>query len=160
MFVYSFRASSVKAFAAIGTALLILATLILTIPSYGALDASVEPEVEISYSDVKNAEDAARFLSQFGWEVSPKPIKVSEITVPSEFGSIFVRYNEIQKRQGLDLSRYKKKTVTRYTYEVTNYDGEQGKVYANVIIYRNRVIGGDICSADVKGFIHGFEKPN
>ena len=46
----------------------------------------------------------------------------------------------------------------RYTYEITNYDGEDGVVYANILIYRNRVIGGDICSADVTGFIHGFEK--
>ncbi|MBQ8743254.1 MAG: DUF4830 domain-containing protein [Clostridia bacterium] len=156
MFVYSFRASSVKAFAAIGTALLILATLILTIPSYGALDASVEPEVEISYSDVKNAEDAARFLSQFGWEVSPKPIKVSEITVPSEFGSIFVRYNEIQKRQGLDLEKYKLKTLTRYTFEITNYKDASGKVFADVLTYRNTVVAGDISHSGENGFVYGF----
>ena len=46
----------------------------------------------------------------------------------------------------------------RYTYEVTNYEGAEGTVYANILVYRNRVIGGDICSADVTGFIHGFEK--
>ena len=46
----------------------------------------------------------------------------------------------------------------RYTYELTNYDGYDGKVYVNMIVYRNRVIGGDVCSADVNGFIHGFEK--
>ena len=58
----------------------------------------------------------------------------------------------------LDLSKYKKKNVMRYTYEVTNYEGANGTVYANILVYRNRVIGGDICSADMKGFIHGFEK--
>ena len=46
----------------------------------------------------------------------------------------------------------------RYTYEVTNYPDAQGTVYANILIYRNKVIGGDVCSADVTGFIHGFEK--
>ena len=33
-----------------------------------------------------------------------------------------------------------------------------GKVYVNVIVYRNKVIGGDVCSASIGGFIHGFEK--
>ena len=75
-----------------------------------------------------------------------------------KFDKVFNGYNEIQKRQGLDLSKYKGKTVTRYTYEVTNYENENGKVYANVIVYRNKVIGGDICSANVGGFIHGFSK--
>ena len=98
------------------------------------------------------------FLRQFGWEVSGAPKEVVEVTIPSEFDKIFTGYNEIQKRQGLDLSDYKKKKVMRYTYEVTNYTGADGVVYANILVYRNRVIGGDICSANVSGFIHGFEK--
>jgi hypothetical protein len=64
----------------------------------------------------------------------------------------------MQKAQGLDLSKFRKKELTRYTLEVTNYNGYEGKVYANVLVYRNKVVGGDICSADVKGFVHGFEK--
>ena len=56
------------------------------------------------------------------------------------------------------FNKYKKKEVVRYTFTVTNYDGYEGKVYANVLTYRNRVIGGDICSAGVSGFIHGFQK--
>jgi hypothetical protein len=91
--------------------------------------------------------------------VLSEPKETVEVTIPSEFDKIFTGYNEIQRRQGLDLSDYKKKKVMRYTYEVTNYEGETGTVYANLLVYRNRVIGGDICSADVKGFIHGFERP-
>ena len=71
---------------------------------------------------------------------------------------MFVSYNEIQKQQGLDLIKYKNKEVMRYTYEITNYEGYSGTVYATLIVYRNKVIGGDVCSADVKGFIHGFIK--
>ena len=112
----------------------------------------------ISFSNVKTTNDAIKFLSQYGWTVDENPIEECEITIPKEFDKIFAGYNEIQKRQGLDLSDYKKKKVKRYTYEVTNYEGANGTVYANVIVYRNRVIGGDICSADVTGFIHGFEK--
>ena len=49
--------------------------------------------------------------------------------------------------------------MTRYTFTVTDYPDYEGTVYANVLTYRGRVIGGDICSSDVNGFIHGFEKP-
>lgn len=81
------------------------------------------------------------------------------MTIPKEFDKIMKTYNEVQKQQGLDLEKYKGKDVTRYTYEITNYPGAEGKVIANLIICKNRVIGGDICSADVNGFIHGFAKP-
>jgi hypothetical protein len=79
------------------------------------------------------------------------------VTIPGEFDKVFVGYNELQKQQGLDLSQYKRKDVTRYTYKITNYKDYNGTVYANLLIYRGRVIGGDICSADVNGFVSGFD---
>ena len=100
----------------------------------------------------------AEFLAQFGWTVEAAPGEVKKVTIPSEFDKIFSAYNEIQKEQGLNLSKFKNKEVTRYTFTVTNYEGYEGTVWANVLVYRNRVIGGDICSADVTGFVHGFEK--
>ena len=53
---------------------------------------------------------------------------------------------------------FKKKTVMRYTYAVTNYPNYDGEVYVNILVYKNTVIGGDVCSADVNGFVHGFER--
>ena len=65
----------------------------------------------------------------------------------------------MQKEQGLNLAKYKGKTVTRYTYKVTNYPDYEGTVYVSLLIYKNKVVGGDVCSADVNGFVHGFEAP-
>ena len=157
MFIYSLRASTLKFFAVICVALVTLITLIAFVPAYGE-SASVSKDAEIKYDDVKTAEDRIEFLRQFGWEVKSEPVETAEVTIPAEFDKIFTGYNEIQKRQGLDLSDYKKKKVMRYTYEITNYEGAEGTVYANILVYRNRVIGGDVCSADVTGFIHGLEK--
>ena len=84
-------------------------------------------------------------------------MEVKTVTIPAEFDKVFAAYNEMQKEQGLNLLKFKNKEVTRYTFSVTNYAGYDGTVYANVLVYRNKVIGGDICSADVSGFIHGFE---
>lgn len=154
MFVYSFRASSLKAFATISLALLVLVTLILTVPSYGAIEAGADA---ISYSDVKNAKDAAEFLKQFGWNVSGDPTETVEIKVPSEFDSVFNEYNEIQKHQGLDLGKYRRKKVTRYTFEVTNYPDATGMVLASVIVYKGNVIAGDLCQSGTNGFVFGFD---
>jgi hypothetical protein len=161
MFVYSLRASTLKFFAVVCVALTALITMITFIPSYDGGELgyiTTGKQEKINYDKIKTEEDRVGFLSQFGWSVKGAPVEVAEITVPSEFDKIFTGYNEIQKRQGLDLSKYKNKTVTRYTYEISNYDGAEGKVYANILVYRNKVIGGDICSADTNGFIHGFEK--
>ena len=175
------RASTIKFFGIVCVALAALVALIAFVPAYasgntntggfqsggvqvGANEDETSKTVSIKYEKVKSADDAAGFLSQFGWVVDAGSAETVTVTIPAEFDKIFAGYNEMQKAQGLDLSKYKKKEITRYTFTVTNYGEHEGKaytmpVYANVLVYRNRVIGGDICSADVSGFIHGFEKP-
>ena len=138
-----------------------LAALVIFVPAYQPVSAgadSSDEAVRISYDRIKTNEDRVKFLSQFGYEVSEDPLETVEITLPEKFDKVYAGYNELQKAQGLDLSKYRRKTVMRYTYEVKNYDGYNGgRVLANVIVYRGRVIGGDVCSADPQGFVHGFE---
>ncbi len=159
MFIYSLKASTIKFFAVVCVALATLITLIAFIP-VAAVDDDVaaSANADIKYSGIKTEEDRVNFLAQFGWQVKPSAVASVEVSVPEEFDKIFTAYNELQKRQGLDLTKFKGKNVQRYTYEVTNYDGYDGTVYANILVYRNKVIAGDICSADVKGFMHGLEK--
>ena len=163
MFIYSLRAGTLKFFGVVCVALVSLITLIAFIPTYTAGDPDLDTSaqtVSISYDKIRDNEDRVEFLRQFGWEVKDEPLETVEVVIPTEFDTVFAGYNEIQKAQGLDLGKYKKKTVTRFTYEVTNYPDYDGTVHANVIVYRNRVIGGDVCTADMDGFIHGFEKKN
>ncbi len=163
MFIYSMRASTIKFFGVICIALVGLIALIAVVPSYVSNNGMVEAGISdvesksYSYDKMKSEGDVANFLAQFGWSVDASSVEKQEVTLPDEFDKVLAGYNEIQRAQGLDLSKYKKKKITRYTFEVTNYNGYEGKVLANVLVYRNKVIGGDICSADVSGFVHGFE---
>ncbi|MBQ3589215.1 MAG: DUF4830 domain-containing protein [Clostridia bacterium] len=161
MFIYSLKASTLKFFGIIGISLATLVALIFLIPSFSsATTANIEAMNEnISFDDVKNEADGIKFLSQYGWEVDSTPIDVCSVTIPKDFDKILTLYNEIQKQQGLDLTKYQKKGATRYTYKVTNYQGYEGTVYANIIVYKDKVIAGDICSADAKGFMHTLYMP-
>ena len=157
MFIYSMRARTLKFFGLICLCLVVVIVGITFVPGY--VKASAAPSGEINYGKIKTEEDRINFLKQFGWEIKGEAIESESVTIPAEFDKIFGGYNEIQKRQGLDLARYKGKEMMRYTYEISNYPNYDGKVMANLLVYRGKVVGGDICSADVKGFIHGFEGP-
>ena len=159
MFIYSLKAKTIKLFGLICVALVGVIMIAAFVPNYVATSASAVNS-EINYSKIKNNEDRIAFLKQFGWEVSPEETESEQVTIPAEFDKIFSGYNEIQKQQGLDLSKYKGKTMMRYTYDVSNYEGYEGRVQANILVYRGKVVGGDICSADINGFIHGFENKN
>ena len=114
-------------------------------------------KAEVSFKGIASNEERIAFLNAYGWEVGEDPISIEEVVIPAEFDDVYTQYNEIQQYQGLDLSRYQGKTVKRYTYEITNYPGGED-VHANLLIYKERVIGGDVCSAEFEGFMHGFEK--
>jgi len=162
MFVYSMRAGTVRFFAVICVALLVLVTLVALVPELQPVAAATDPQETtktINYENVRSEEERVAFLSQFGWEVQSPATESTTVTVPAEFDKIFAAYNELQRAQGLDLSPYGGRVVERYTYTVTNYEGYEGDVLANLLIFRGRVIGGDICAAAQNGFLHGFEKP-
>ena len=86
----------------------------------------------------------------------PPPLEEGEeeaaFRMPESFDRVIGGYNELQKKQGLDLSKYQHKRVTRYTYKVTNYDGE-GEVYANLFIHRGKIVACDLSSVDPEGFV-------
>ncbi|MDR2753070.1 MAG: DUF4830 domain-containing protein [Oscillospiraceae bacterium] len=108
------------------------------------------------------AQERLTFLSQFGWEVAEDPLEVSEVIIPAQFDETYGKYNEIQKAQNLDLAKYAGKRVKRWTYEIKNYPGYEkkpGVVQANLLIEKGLVVGGDICSLELGGFLHGFDFP-
>ncbi len=158
MFICSVRAGTLKFFGAVLLSLaLFLAILVLLEP--GAVASGSDAQETVSYAGIKNDADRITFLQSFGWEtVSDTPGEEVRFLLPTEFDRVLLRYNELQKEQGLDLLRYRGKEVTRYTYEIKNYEGYEGKVLANLIMYKNKVIAADITSADPTGFVHGLQK--
>lgn len=99
------------------------------------------------------------FLESYGWKVTQDPVEVVEVTVPQDFNVVYTNYNTIQKKQGFDLSRYKGKRVKRWTYNITNYPGIADGIRADLLIYNGTVIGGDVCTVALNGFMHGLALP-
>ena len=100
-----------------------------------------------------------QFLKDFGWEVTTSPTQTGQVRIPEETTEVFDRYNNLQKSQGYDLSSYAGKNVMRYVYQVSNYPGSTQPVYATVLVYKDKVIGGDVTDTSAHGQIRGFKKP-
>ena len=160
MFVYSVRASTIKFFAVLCIASIALVTVIFTVPmaESPAEEVMAKNSTNINFENIKSNEDRIEFLKQYGWEVNSKAVNEGEVKIPVKLDTILETYNNIQASQGLDISKFAGKTVNRYTYQVKNYPDYDGTVYANIIVYKNKVIAGDLCSSDINGFIHGLEK--
>lgn len=158
MFICTVRAQTVRLAAVLCLALALLFGVAVATDA-GLVAQGEEAVVEtISYGRVKTEEDRLKFLGELGWQTTGQVVEQESFTLPDTFDRVLLGYNEIQKDQGLDLTRYRKKKVTRYTYEVTNYPDYEGKVYANLIVWRGKIVAGDISSADPMGFVQGLEQ--
>lgn len=97
------------------------------------------------------------FLEDLGWEVSAEPVDIREVIIPEEWNGVFEEYNDLQKQQGFDLDKYRGKQATIYTYQIQNYDDKEN-VIANLMIFDGKLIAGDVCSAELGGFMQGLCK--
>ena len=160
MFVRSIRMRTLKLISITAVALVAIAALAFLVPAYESPAAPTEAleAKEIRFDKIRTDEDRKNFLAQYGYTVEAEPLESVEVRIPKEFDKVFAAYNALQKNEGLDLGRYKGKTVMRYTYKVTNYEGYGDPVYASLLVYKNKIIGGDVCSADPAGFAHGLTK--
>lgn len=153
MVVVTFNAKRKKLLLCIAAVAVVLALLFGIRAATGA--ARQEDSEDIQTAASTNAERLA-FLSQFGWEVKEEAVSVKEVTVPVTFSSVYTEYNKIQLEQGMDLTAYAGCTCKIWTYEVTNYPEQTETVYATLIVYDGQIIAGDISSAALDGFMHGF----
>jgi hypothetical protein len=108
------------------------------------------PEVNLATN-----EERVSFLSNFGWEVDAEPSENREVMIPEKFNDVYTAYNEMQKAQGYDLKPYAGYRCMQYKYKVSNYPNED-EVYATMLVYDNKLLGGDIACVKVDGFMHGF----
>ena len=114
-------------------------------------------KTQTTAAPVTNNDARVSFLAGFGWDVTNSPTESSQVRIPENTTEVFERYNNLQKSQGYDLTRYAGKNVMRYVYKVNNFPNATEPVYATVLVYKGQVIGGDITDTAPGGKVQGFK---
>ena len=114
--------------------------------------------VKVIARDVcSTAEKRVAYLAELGWETDILSEQEQTILIPEQFSPVYESYNELQRQQGFDLCNFAGRTCTLYTYTVTNYPDQTQVVLANLYVYKNQVIGGDVHSTSLNGFMVGIK---
>ncbi|MBR1779459.1 MAG: DUF4830 domain-containing protein [Clostridia bacterium] len=162
MFILTVKSKKIKRITAVLISILAIFFLLFIFKATGESRGHQEENsslIDKNLTHVKSNEDRVKFLSAFGWEVNPEPLEIVDVTIPEVFNDTYENYNTIQKNQGLDLSKYKGKKCTRFTYQILNHKDSPRGTRANILVIKNTIIGGDICSVELDGFMHGFANP-
>ncbi len=87
------------------------------------------------------------FIKSLNISVKEECIETADISVPTVFGEVYTRYNEIQKQAGYDLLPYVGCDLKRYTYQFADEPDRR----VNLLVYKKRIIGGDISDNALNG---------
>jgi len=98
------------------------------------------------------------YIRSFGWEVEEIPEEQKEIIIPTEWNEVYERYNEVQQRQGFDLSDDCGRKAVVTTFAVLNYPGHPDYIRIHLITAEDEILAADICSIELDGFLHGLQE--
>jgi len=139
---------------AIGLIAAVAVILVLILVLGGGQDAQPTNTTTVSGNDAR-----VEFLQNHGWQVVTSPVESGQVRIPQEQSQVYSRYNELQKSQGYDLSKYAGEAVMRYVYKVENYPGATDPVYATLLVHKNQIIGGDVTNTAATGIVQSFQFP-
>lgn len=95
-------------------------------------------------------------LDGFGWQAEPTPVSAETRTLSTELSE---GYLALQREAGFDLSDDMGQSVTRYSFTITNYPTGEVGILADLLVRDGAVVGGDVRSSALDGFIHSLKWP-
>ncbi len=108
----------------------------------------------LTFSEIspKGKDTAARveYLKTLGYSAMADSESHKPILLPAKFDEVYTSYNELQKEGGFDLSRHRGCEAELYTYNLSRFY-ELKEAMANLIVYRDKIIGGDISTLEKGG---------
>jgi hypothetical protein len=85
------------------------------------------------------------YLKGIGLNADDSNVTHKDILIPENFNDVYSNYNALQKKSGFDLTNFRGKYAVLYTYSLNSeYD-------IHLIVYKNRIIGGDIAALNING---------
>ena len=151
MFVYSFKASSIKLLGIICICVVAAVLVISLLPMSGSsLNVNkIEGMHELSKINAGSGSGRIKYFERLGFTVDKTLVEEQEERLPEKMDAVTEKYNSLQRMQGLDISRYCGKKLKGYTYEITSFPNNtkpgNGRYLATLIVYKNKVVAADIC---------------
>lgn len=93
-----------------------------------------------SFSDGSTHQKRMEFLSFIGVNVNETAVAVKKTVIPREIDGNTLQYNEIQKKAGFDLLKFRGKAATIYSYSLI----ENSQKVVTIVVVDDKIIAGDI----------------
>lgn len=97
--------------------------------------------VASSSNKIESAQDIQMWFTGYGLDVDGASITADKVKIPRKWDDSFSAFNGVVQQSGLDLARYKGKTVEKWTALIPAASKGDISQYGVLLVYRKKAIG-------------------
>lgn len=95
---------------------------------------------------IESAQDIQTWFTGYGLEVDGASITADKVKIPRKWDDSFAAFNEVVGQSGMDLSRYKGKTVEKWQALIPSASSGEESRYGVLLVYKKKAIGAYLLS--------------
>ncbi len=93
-------------------------------------------------TEMTTTQQMADYILSKGYTVDLQSAQVKEVRIPRKFDAEFENFNDkIKQTDGLSLEKYKNDKVSKWTFDIADYDVEGKTAVAVLLIHKEKLIG-------------------
>ena len=107
----------------------------------GRFISSRTVEAAATVSRIESAQDIQTWFTGYGLEVDGAAITADKVKIPRKWDDSFSAFNSVVQQSGMDLTRYKGKTVEKWQALIPSSSSGDASVYGVLLVYKKKAIG-------------------
>ncbi len=102
---------------------------------------SVSASAQPGNDKIQSTQDIGSFFSSRGFEVDLASASVDKVKIPRKWDDSFTAFNEVVRQSGMDLDKYKGKTVEKWLALCPARSQGENKCYAVLLVSKQKPVG-------------------
>lgn len=97
--------------------------------------------VSAAVNRIESAQDIQTWFTGYGLDVDGASITADKVKIPRKWDDSFSAFNGVVQQSGMDLTRYKGKTVEKWTALIPAASRGEASSYGVLLVYRKKAVG-------------------
>ena len=108
--------------------------------------------------EMATTQQMADYILSKGYTVDLQSAQVKEVKIPKKFNAEFENFNDkIKQTDGLSLEKHKNDKVSKWTFDIVDYDVEGKTAVAVLLVHKEKLIGAYVIQQP-DGTAHSLSK--
>ena len=107
---------------------------------------------------IESAQDIQTWFTGYGLDVDGTSITADKVKIPRKWDDSFSAFNGVVQQSGMDLTRYKGKTVEKWTALIPAASSGETSRYGVLLVYRKKAVGAYLLEKP-SGTVIGLKVP-